>query len=108
MNANEILDQLNALTAKVKDLIEGDTFDEGNGFIERVESVEDDTYALRASKGYRSAVDILSTVKDTGNGYIFFFPSYNSAEQENYVCLDYSEAEYIRKLLCYLQKGAPL
>lgn len=37
--------------------------------------------------------------KDTGNGYIFKFPSWSCVDQDNYVCLNYAEAEYIRLLL---------
>lgn len=105
MNANEILDQLNALTAKVKDLIEGDTFASADGNSEYVTQLEDDYWSLRARVGYSSHVDVLSTVKDTENGYIFHFPSYSSSVQENYVCLDYDEADYIWKLLSYLKKA---
>lgn len=104
MTKDEILDELNKLTAQVKDLIEGDSFDEGNGQQEYITSDFENTIYLRAMKGYHSDVDILSSVKDTENGYIFHFPSYSSSEQENYVCIDYAEAEYMRKLLTYLHK----
>ena len=105
MNPHDILDQLNELTAKVKDLIAADSFDDGEGTTEYVTEEGDDYHFLRAGKGYASDVDILSTVRDTENGYIFFFPAYNSTSQDNYVCLDYAEAEYIWKLLSYIRKG---
>lgn len=105
MNKEEILDQLNALTAKVKDLIEGDSFNDGDGLTEYVTSDGDDTTVLMAGKGYTTGVDVLSTVRDTENGYIFFFPSHSSCEQDNYVCIDYAEADYMWKLLSYLRKG---
>lgn len=105
MTPNEILDQLNTLTAQVKDLIAGDSFDDGDGLVEYVTSGADDTKVLMAGKGYNSHVGVLSSVRDTGNGYIFFFPSHSSTEQDNYVCVDYAEADYMRKLLTYLHKG---
>lgn len=52
-----------------------------------------------AKCGYNPGVDLLCKMKDTGNGYIFKFPSYNSVQQENYICMDYDEAEYIWQIL---------
>lgn len=104
MKYDEILDQLNKLTAQVKDLIEGDVFDEGEQTKERVETIEDDRYFLYAHQGYNSNVDLLCDVQDSGNGYIFHFPSYSSAIQENYICMDYAEADYVLKLLTYIRK----
>ena len=104
MTASEILDQLNTLTAHVKDLIAGNSFYEEDGLAEYVTSGDDDTKVLMAGKGYNSHVGVLSSVKDTGNGYIFFFPSHSSTEQDNYVCVDYAEADYMRKLLSFLHK----
>lgn len=54
---------------------------------------------LKAVSGYNIGVNTLCKMKDTGNGFIFKFPTYSSINQENYVCLDYAEAEYIWKLL---------
>ena len=59
MTKDEILDELNKLTAQVKDLIEGDSFDEGNGQQEYITSDFDKTIYLRAMGGYNSDVDIL-------------------------------------------------
>lgn len=104
MTPNEVLDQLNELTAKVKDLIAGESFDDGEGTTEYVADTGEGDCSLMAGKGYNSHVDVLSTVSDTGNGFIFHFPSHSSTEQDNYVCVDYAEADYIRKLLTYLHK----
>jgi hypothetical protein len=105
MKLEEILDQLNALTAQVKDAMAGDTFeDEEEGTSERV--VEDeDTYILKAGKGYRSDVSTLCSMQETGNGYIAHFPSYSSCTQDNYICMGYDEAEYIYKLMSFIKKG---
>ena len=54
---------------------------------------------LKAVKGYNKGVDTLCKMKNTGNGFIFKFPTYSCVQQENYTCLDYAEAEYIWKLL---------
>jgi hypothetical protein len=45
------------------------------------------------------AESLLAKMTDTGNGYIFKFPSHSSVYQDHYVCIDYSEAEYIYLLL---------
>ena len=42
---------------------------------------------------------VLAKMTNTGNGYIFKFPAHSSVYQDNYVCIDYAEAEYIYKLL---------
>ena len=60
--------------------------------------------SVLAGFGYSQGVDILADVEITGNGYIFKFPSYSSMEQDNYVCLDYSEAEYIYQFMKFLDK----
>ena len=45
----------------------------------------------------------VATVKDTGNGLIFKFPTHSSINQDNYVCIDYSEAHYMWLLLIEMQ-----
>lgn len=104
MKYDEILDHLNKLTAQVKDLIEGDVFDDGEQTTEKVETSDGENYFLRAHEGYCSNVDLLCKVQDSGNGYIFHFPSYSSAVQENFICMDYTEADYVLKLLTYIRK----
>lgn len=37
----------------------------------------------------------LAKVTNTGNGYIAKFKSFSSVQQDNYVCLDYSEAHVL-------------
>jgi hypothetical protein len=56
---------------------------------------------LVAGASYASHVcgKVLAKMKDTGNGFIFKIPSYGSTVQDNYICLDYAEADYIRQLL---------
>lgn len=58
---------------------------------------------LIAGKGYASDVQnkALAKLKDTGNGYIFKIPAFTSTQQDNYLCMDYSEAEYVYELLKY-------
>jgi hypothetical protein len=104
---DEVLDQLNKLTAQVKDLIENDTdaaeiFEE-DGFVEKVVD-NNETVSLYANGGYSSHVDLLANLRDTGNGYIMYIPTYNCTDQENYICMDYSEADYLRKMLNYIHR----
>jgi len=102
MNLDEILNQLNKLTAQVKDMQSGEVVEE-DGFVERI--IDDgDSYTLKATAGYNKDVDKLCGLRDTGNGYIAYFPSYSNTIQDNYICMDYSEADYLRKLLSYIHR----
>jgi len=103
MNHADILSQLEALTAKVKALDTGEVIEE-DGFVERIMANGDNTYVLKANAGYNANVDVLCNLEDTENGYIAYFPSYTSCEQDNYICLTYSEADYLRKLLNFIFK----
>lgn len=42
---------------------------------------------------------LLAKGENTGNGYIFKFPTCSSMHQDHYICMDYAEADYIRKML---------
>ena len=53
---------------------------------------KDNIARVKMGKSYRYPGCTLATVTDTGNGYIAHFKSYSSTEQDNYVCLDYSQA----------------
>jgi hypothetical protein len=105
---NNILDELNKLTAQVKDIIAekeeiGFVFkDKDEDTSERV-FIEDDYCIVAANHGYSCAVENLCELKDTGNGYIAYFPSYSSVNQDNYICIDYSEADYLLKALTFLK-----
>jgi len=107
---NDILDQLNTLTAQVKDII---AEKEEMGFIfedkdettsERV-FIEDEYCIVSAHKGYTTNVENLCELKDTGNGYIAYFPTYSSVTQDNYICMDYAEADYLLKALTFLRNN---
>lgn len=114
MNYEEILDQLNQLTAQVKDLIaekeeQGELFQEDNGCVEKAirletNTFESDSYILEAVHGYAGGVEVLCHITDTGNGFIANFPSYSSCHQENYICMNYAEADYLSKLLSFIHK----
>jgi hypothetical protein len=104
---NAVLDQLNALTEQVKDIIaEEETnfifHDEDEQTSERV-FIEDDYCIVKAHKGYSNHVKNLCELKDTGNGYIAYFPTHNCINQENYICMTYSEADYLLKALTFLR-----
>ncbi len=61
--------------------------------------IEDNVITIRAKHtgpgGYHPHVDLLCTITDNGNGFTAYFPSYSNAIPENYICLDYCEADYI-------------
>jgi hypothetical protein len=50
---------------------------------------------VMAESGYNPGVKELLTLADTGNGLVSLCHSYASYKQDNYVCLDYAEAEYL-------------
>ncbi len=60
--------------------------------------------SITADVGYCNGVDILADVENTGHGYIFKFPSYSSMKQDNYICLDCTEADYIYQFMKFLDK----
>jgi len=61
-----------------------------------------DVVTVRAAGGYLKHVEKLLIMTDTGNGFIAKFPSCSTAHQDNFVCLDYSEADYLwQALSCF-------
>ncbi len=50
---------------------------------------------VRAEAGYNPNVNALLTLTNTGNGFVSVHHSYQSYKQDNYICLDYDEAEYL-------------
>ena len=54
---------------------------------------------LSALEGYSSHVDKLAKLKDTGNGYVIKFYSYNTEKQDKVLKLDYDEAAYLLEML---------
>lgn len=75
---------------------------------EKIVDVDEGLIDLCAKSGYMPNVDLLAECRDTGNGFIFFFPSYSSIEQPNYICMDYSEAAYMYKILRHMKKKGEL
>ncbi len=62
--------------------------------------VKGNVIKVKSAQGYCiPAESTLLKLTDTGNGYIVKFPTYSSVKQDNYVCLDYSEADYLFKAL---------
>lgn len=59
---------------------------------------------VKANFGYSSGVDKLARLEDTGNGYICKFYSHQSTRQDNYICLDYDEAEYLLHALQFIKE----
>lgn len=61
--------------------------------------VKGNTIKIKAVSGYCQGVKTLLKLKDTGNGFIAKISSYSSQQQDNYICMDYSEADYLYKAL---------
>ena len=75
---------------------------------EKIVDVDEHIIDLCAKSGYSKNVDLLAECRDTGNGLIFFFPSYSRTEQANYICMNYSEAACIYKILRHKKKKGDL
>jgi len=70
-----------------------------------------DRVTVRAAGGYLKHAEKLLIMTNTGNGFIAKFPSCSTAHQDNFVCLDYSEADYLWKALsCFYgaEKSQPI
>jgi hypothetical protein len=50
---------------------------------------------VTAVNGYNPSIKELLTLTDTGNGLVSLYHSCASYKQDNYICLDYAEAEYL-------------
>ena len=57
-----------------------------------------------AGADYTQPGNVLCKVKNTGNGYIAKFPSWTCINQDNYICLNYAEAHYLRIALNKLEE----
>jgi hypothetical protein len=56
-------------------------------------------HKIVASGGTDSVDKTVAKITDTGNGYIVKFPAHSSMHQHYYVCLDYSQAAFLYRLL---------
>lgn len=68
------------------------------GSIEKL-VLKDNKCKIVGTYGYTHPDLLLAKAKNTGNGYIFKFPTCSSMHQDNFICMDYAEADYIRKML---------
>ena len=66
--------------------------DKGVGLVVNVKT-KDQITKVKAVAGFAPGVKTLCKIRDTDNGYIVKFTSYSSTRQDNYICLEYSEAE---------------
>lgn len=63
-----------------------------------------DQSVVMAGQGYNIKGDIRCHLKNTGNGYIAHFPSHSSSYQDNYVCMDYDQAQALVMALSAFKK----
>lgn len=52
----------------------------------------DNVATVTHGAGYHYTGNLRVQLTCTGNGFIAYFPSYSSTQQDNYLCMDYSEA----------------
>jgi hypothetical protein len=113
MSVTEIIAQMEELVEKFREANaqEEDSryfMDADGGVTEIVKSAFSETYMLKAVSGYNKGVEELASLRDTGNGFVAYFPTYSKAEQENYICMGYDEAAFLLKLLTHYDKLAKL
>jgi hypothetical protein len=56
---------------------------------------KDNVVKLKSDENYVTPDKTLCKLTDTGNGFIAKFPSWASCHQDKYICMDYSEADYL-------------
>lgn len=65
---------------------------------------EGDNSIVVAGQGYAINGKMRCELKDTGNGFIAHFKSYSSTHQDNYVCMDYDQAQALVMALSAFKK----
>lgn len=73
------------------------------GLTDIVRSANDNAEVVR-SGGYSNPGEQACICRDTGNGFIAFFPSNNSVQQDYYLCMDYSQARDLVLALSHFQR----
>ena len=71
---------------------------------EDIVEVIDGVAVVKQGFGYCNQGDVRCELRETGNGFIAFFPSHNSAAQDYYICLDYAQARDIVLALSMFKK----
>jgi hypothetical protein len=62
----------------------------------KVKVNEDKTVVkIKSDTSYTQDNKLLMKITDTGNGFICYSPSWTCLEQDDYICMDYSQAHYI-------------
>jgi hypothetical protein len=56
---------------------------------------KDDVVKIKSDASYVEDNKLLMKITDTGNGFICHSPSWNCLDQDNYICMDYSQAHLI-------------
>lgn len=72
------------------------------GLTDIVRSANDSAEVVR-SRGYSRPGEVACICTNTGNGFIAYFPSNNSAQQDYFVCMDYSQARDLVLALSHFQ-----
>ena len=67
------------------------TYKKPSGFGQTVVRNENEAEVIWG-EGYYHPGRLAVRIKNTGNGYVAYFPSHSSIQQDYYVCLDYSQA----------------
>ena len=74
-----------------------------NHYKETVWRSGDQSY-VKAGEGYNLPGQCLCVLENTGNGYLAYFPSHSSTQQDYYVCLDYAQAHDLVLALSMFKK----
>ena len=72
---------------------------------EDIVEVIDGVAVVKQGFGYYNQGDVRCELRETGNGFIAFFPSHSIATQDYYVCLDYAQARDLVLALSKFQKA---
>lgn len=66
--------------------------------------VKDGLVQVIAGPGYSNPGETRCELRETGNGFIAFFPSNRSTAQDYYICMDYGQARDLVLALSMFQK----
>lgn len=62
---------------------------------EDIVEIVDGVSVVTQGFGYYNQGEVRCELRETGNGFIVFFPSHSSAVQDYYLCMDYAQARDI-------------
>lgn len=61
----------------------------------KIDARRDMEFDSENAEVFNKVGELVLELKNTGNGYIAYFPGQGTTTQDNFLCMDYSEASYL-------------